>query len=295
MHTVFPDVPVDARDVQALMADDHDAWTLCQCTPGDLKAAYGIPMGTAVRLIHSIRARLEVVLEADEDKERANTRTVAFIVSSAVTTLLEVRIAPNLRTTGVSVGFVVGASSRRLTLLSQCLGAQSSSEASPYIWKRGSLLQFAFCKRLEREEMAKTTEEREEERKKRERFQAWAVRILLGGQTHRDRRSSMSMARPAKTTYRNVRASWRASTSKSRFQRDKSDQGDSGDGAVAPAEAVRVKKVQVAPLPRDQELAPMHMDVVRTGSAPASPAFRLPPVAPRQQHPWGDDMQSGGT
>ena len=79
---------------QVLIEDDHDLWTLSKCSAGDLKAAYGMPMGTAVRLISAVQLRLLDEGPADQGKPvRASTRSVAHHVANAVLHLQDVRFS----------------------------------------------------------------------------------------------------------------------------------------------------------------------------------------------------------
>lgn len=78
--------------MQALLDDDHDPWTLCQCSAGDLVSKYQIPMGTAVRLLHSLRDRAgkDATGKSSFVQCKSSNRVIAHHVASAILSLLEV-------------------------------------------------------------------------------------------------------------------------------------------------------------------------------------------------------------
>jgi hypothetical protein len=80
------------RHVQELIDDDHDVWTISQCTPGDLKSVYAIPMGAAVRLLQDLQRKFTTVPDglADPLPHKTSNRAVAMHVAKAVLVLLEV-------------------------------------------------------------------------------------------------------------------------------------------------------------------------------------------------------------
>lgn len=78
--------------MQALLDDDHDPWTLCQCSAGDLVSKYQIPMGTAVRLLHSMRDRAgkDATGTSSLVQRKSSNRVIAHHVATAILSLLEV-------------------------------------------------------------------------------------------------------------------------------------------------------------------------------------------------------------
>lgn len=79
--------------MQALLNDDHDSWTLSKCMPGEIASAYSIPMGTAVRLLHSLRCNL--ISAADEADgmtlpRKCSNSIIARHVATAVVLLYQV-------------------------------------------------------------------------------------------------------------------------------------------------------------------------------------------------------------
>eukprot|EP00892_Ulva_mutabilis_P006747 jgi/Ulvmu1/4444/UM002_0169.1 len=76
--------------LQALLDDDHDPWTLCQCSAGDLVSKYHIPMGTAVRLLHSMRDSTQTDTgKGSWVQRKSSNRIIAHHVATAILTMIE--------------------------------------------------------------------------------------------------------------------------------------------------------------------------------------------------------------
>lgn len=78
--------------MQAMLDDDQDPWTICQCSAADLVSNYKIPMGTAVRLLHSMRvnAGKDAMGKGSLVQRKSSNRVVAHHVATAILSLLEV-------------------------------------------------------------------------------------------------------------------------------------------------------------------------------------------------------------
>jgi hypothetical protein len=99
------------RFAQALIDDDHDVFTILQCSPGDLKMVYGIPMGAAVRLLQDLHPKFK---HAPDEvsvamRHRTPNHTIAKHVANGVLLLLEVSTPDQFvltQTNGQLTGFV---------------------------------------------------------------------------------------------------------------------------------------------------------------------------------------------
>ena len=85
--------------MQAFLDDDHDPWTLSQCSAGDLTSKYQIPMGTAVRLLHSMRdsTTKDATGKSSLVQRKSSNRVVAHHVATAILSFLEVGELPYVR------------------------------------------------------------------------------------------------------------------------------------------------------------------------------------------------------
>lgn len=173
------------RFVQSLIDDDQDVWTVSQCSPGDLKSVYGIPMGAAVRLLQDLHVRLaQDRVPGSRLPHRLSNRAVAKHVARAVLRLLEVLPCID-HSHSHSRTHSFGTPVMQLDIAS-CRQRRAVDFSRLSAWQRIRThtcqsnvgIQIAHAMRLEREGEAMDQESRQPEEQRAARLRSWASTVI---------------------------------------------------------------------------------------------------------------------